>query len=116
MKPCRHCGAAVANHLTFCDQCKQKQVVIEFDDLKDVPVRSRHRVTIYYLIVGLLEVLVTTLVVAVPLGVVATLVILFFVPSWWAVVYGFAFGAAAGLLFSLVRGFFVAQSVRKPLQ
>jgi zinc transporter ZupT len=64
----------------------------------------------------LLEILITAVIISIPLGVVCSLVALFFFPNWWAVAYGFLFGFAAGVLFGLLRTYFFAQSLRKPLQ
>ena len=116
MRPCHECGQAVANHRTFCEPCTQ----IRLDKLnrKDLatPHKPTHRVTTFNLSMFLLEMVITAFIVGIPLGVICTLVALFFFPNWWAVPVGFGFGFAAGILFWLIRTYFFAQSIRKPLQ
>ncbi len=115
MRPCPNCGQPVANNQTYCESCQLDDIPLEEIETHRHP-KSRTRVSAFNLLSLLLEMLLTALIIGIPVGVICTLVALFFFPNWWAVYYGFMFGLIAGVIFWLLGAYFFSQSIHRPLQ
>lgn len=115
MRPCQSCGKPVANDETFCSECPTTKLAPKVSDHQQ-PKKLRIRVTTLNLISLTLDMLLTSVIIGIPIGIICTLVALFFYPNWWAVYYGFLFGLLAGVIFWLMGFYFFSQAARKPLQ
>lgn len=116
MRPCSHCGNGIANHEVFCAQCKQSQKLAPPAEPIQQFEPKTGRVTFFNVGVFLIELVLTSAIIGTPLGILFSLIALFFVPNWGAPLIGFGAGFATGAIYWAVKGYFLADAYRGPLK
>jgi len=107
MRPCNQCGTAISNRDLLCEEC-QTAATSNHDANPKEPPAKQPKIELSEILLLAAEIVVRSLVVAVPVSLLGFLFFLIIAKPVYAIVAGTIFGVICGLAYTLIAMYFQA--------